>query len=134
MPSQALPFTVAQAVMLALAGVLLALGALWGYRAWKRRRIAPEERERRRRAQIAAIGKITDAMLVEIRDDVLFYSYLVRGVEYVASQDITLLKPQMPSELGLGAGSVSVKFDPKNPANSIVLAEDWSGLHSGRTA
>jgi hypothetical protein len=134
MPSQDLPFNAAQAVALALVGVLVALGALWGYRAWKNRRITPEERERRRRAHIVAIGKITDAMLVEIRQDTLFYSYLVRGVEYVASQDITSLRPQMPSELGLGAGSVSVKFDAKNPANSIVLAEDWSGLHPSKTA
>jgi hypothetical protein len=38
----------------------------------------------------------------------------------------------MPSELGLGVGSVSVKFDAKIPANSIVIAEDWSGLHTAK--
>jgi hypothetical protein len=28
--------------------------------------------------------------------------------------------------------SVSVKYDPKNPANSIVVAEEWSGMRSGQ--
>jgi hypothetical protein len=28
---------------------------------------------------------------------------------------------------------VVVKFDPRNPANSIVLAEGWSGLRVGQT-
>ena len=96
------------------------------YRIRLRRRITPEERERRRRAALATTGKITDAMLVEIREDALVYAYLVRGVEYTASQDISVLRPQFASGLGLGA--VSVKFDPKNPANSVVLAEEWSGL------
>jgi hypothetical protein len=96
------------------------------YRIRLRRRITPEERERRRRAALAATGKITDAMLVDIHEDALVYSYLVRGVEYTASQDISVLRPSLASGLGLGA--VSVKFDPKNPANSVVLSEEWSGL------
>jgi hypothetical protein len=29
---------------------------------------------------------------------------------------------------------VAVKFDPRNPANSIVLAEGWSGLRVGHAA
>lgn len=101
------------------------------YRIRKRRRITPEERERRRRAALAATGKITDAMLVEIREDAVFYSYLVRGVEYTASQDISALGPRIPS--GLGLGPVSVKYDARNPANSLVLAEDWSGLRGVKT-
>ena len=125
-------FMAMKAVALALAGVAVALGAMAGYRAWQRARVTPEERERRRRAVLVGRGKIADATLVEIREDVLFYSYVVRGVEYTASQDISALKARMPSELGLGVGSVSVKFDARIPANSIVLAEDWSGLHAAR--
>jgi hypothetical protein len=29
-------------------------------------------------------------------------------------------------------GSVSVKYDARNPANSIVLAEEWSGLRANQ--
>ena len=128
----ALAFMAMKAVALTVAGVVVALGAILGYRAWKRGRVTPEERERRRRAALVGHGKIADATLVEIREDILFYSYVVRGVEYTASQDISGLRVHMPSELGLGVGSVSVKFDAKIPANSIVLAEDWSGLHAAR--
>ncbi len=32
---------------------------------------------------------MSDAMLVEIREDLVFYSYGVRGVEYTASQDLS---------------------------------------------
>jgi len=64
---------------------------------------------------------------MEIRDDLLIYSYDVRGVEYTASQDISRLKSRMPGDLS-AIGAVFVKYDPRNPANSIVLAEEWSGL------
>ena len=122
---------VAEAVLLALAFVLVALGALIGYRSWKRSRITPEERERGRRSALVARGKMSDAVLVEIRDELLFYAYGVRGVEYTASQDVSMLKHQMPPDFST-IDAVSVKYDPKNPANSIVLAEQWSGLRTSR--
>ena len=63
--------------------------AIIGYRAWRRSRVTPEERERRRCAHLVAIGKMDDATLVEIRENLVFYSYGVRGVEYTASQDLS---------------------------------------------
>ena len=126
-----LSWTAANAVLLALAVVLAAMGALAGYRAWKLSRVAPEERERRRRSALMAHGKMSDAMLVEIRDDLLFYSYGVRGVEYTASQDVSMLKQYMPLDFST-IDAVCVKYDPKNPANSIVLAEQWSGLRASK--
>jgi hypothetical protein len=114
-------------VTLALAGALAILLALIGFQLWKRSRVTPEERERQRRTMLAAHGKMGDATLLEVQDGLLVYAYLVRGVEYTASQDITRLTPQMPPDLS-ALGVVAVKYDPKNPANSIVLAEQWSGL------
>jgi hypothetical protein len=122
-------FTAADDVTLALAGVLIVLVALMGHRAWKNSRITPEQRERRRRSVLAARGKMGDATLMEVRDDLVLYSYDVRGVEYMASQDVSLLKSRMPSDLST-VGPVFVKYDPRNPANSIVLAEEWSGLRA----
>jgi hypothetical protein len=123
----------AEAGTLALAGVLVVAGAVLGYRAWQRSRVTPEERERRRRAALVEHGKMGDAQLVEIRDELIFYSYGVRGVEYTASQDISQLKQLVPSDLS-ALGSVSVRYDAKNPANSIVIAEQWSGLRSGKAS
>jgi len=125
--SLALSYTAAEQLTVALSGVLLVLVALIGYRAWKSSRVTPEERERQRRGVLVAGGKMGDATLMEIRDDLLIYSYDVRGVEYTASQDISRLKSRMPGDLS-AIGAVFVKYDPRNPANSIVLAEEWSGL------
>ena len=34
----------------------------------------------------------------------------------------------MPPDLSQ-VTAVSVRYDPRNPANSIVVAEKWTGLH-----
>src|SRR5690348_7890916 len=116
-----------EAALLALAAVAVTLLAIFGYRSWKASRIPAEEKERRRRALLAARGKLGDAVLVEVRDELVFFTYSVRGVEYTASQDISRLKSMVPQDLS-NIGSVAVKYLPENPANSIVVSEDWSGL------
>ena len=119
-----------QQIVLGLVGVVVVVGAIFGFRAWRLSKITPEERERRRRAALVARGKMGDATITELRGDLLFYSYDVRGVEYIASQDLSLLKDYLPSDLAALVGSVSVRYDAKIPANSIILAEDWSGLRA----
>jgi hypothetical protein len=60
---------------------------------------------------------------------VLHYRYDIAGVTYECAQDLIYLKDSIavdPSVLGMPA---SVRYDPKNPANSIIVAETWSGLH-----
>jgi hypothetical protein len=117
----------AVAATLVVAAVLLALGALVGYRKWKASRVTPEERERLRRTALASRGKLGDASLVEVRDEMVLYSYAIRGVEYIASQDMSSLHEYLPDEDSL-SGPVWIRYDAKNPANSIVLAETWTGL------
>jgi len=124
-------FNAAEEISLALLAVLVVIVAAMGHRAWKLSRTSPAERERQRRAALVRGGKMGDATLMDIQESNLFYAYLVRGVEYTASQDVSLLKDQIPSDLSL-LSSVSVRYDPKNPANSIVVAEEWSGLHIGQ--
>ena len=123
-------FNAAQWGALAVGGALLAVAGVMGYRAWKASRVTPEERERRRRALLVASGKMGDASLTEFRDPFLFYAYVVRGVEYTASQDVSAIRDRVPSDLSTVI-AVSVRYDPRNPANSIVVAEEWSGLHLG---
>jgi hypothetical protein len=122
-------FTAADGITAALLGVLVVLLTIIGVRAWLRRRISPAEKEYRRRSMLHATGKIGDANLLDIHNDVLVYSYAVRGVEYTASQDISGLQALVPGSIAL-SGHISVKYDPRNPANSIVLAEEWSGLRA----
>jgi hypothetical protein len=120
-------YTAAELITVALAAVLVGLLAVIGYRAWQRSRVTAEERERRRCAQLVVTGKISDAMLVEIRENLVFYSYAVRGVEYTASQDISRLVDKAAVDFA-GVSAMSLRYDPRNPANSIVVAEEWSGL------
>ena len=101
---------------------------------WKQSRISPEELERRRREELHAKGKMGDATLLEMREDMILYSYDVRGVEYTASQDVSALRPLLPPDPSAVNGIVYVKYDPRNPANSIILCEQWSGLRSARCA
>jgi hypothetical protein len=124
-------FTAAEVVTIGLAGVLAVLLALIGYRWWKERQVTPEERERQRRVWLVSRGKMGDATLVEIREDLLFYSYSVRGVEYMASQDISRLAQRLPADLS-ELGAVAVKYDARNPANSIVIAEEWTGIRASK--
>ena len=123
-------FSAAQWAGLAAGGALLVVAGAMGFRAWRASRVTPEERERRRRALLVSIGKMGDATLTEVREQFLFYAYLVRGVEYTASQDVSALRAQVPMDLS-SVNAVSVRYDPRNPANSIVVAEEWSGLHLG---
>lgn len=126
----AFTFSMAEEVTLGLLGVLVIIVGLMGYRAWQVTRIPPEERERQRRAALVVSGKMGDATLTEIRENLLLYAYTVRGVEYTASQDVSHLKDYVPPDLS-SLISVLVRYDARNPANSIVVSEQWSGLNLG---
>lgn len=110
-----------------------ALGALaLGFGGWMvfGRRITPQERERLRRLKVNAEGRICDAVVTEVRDGAVFYTYTVRGVDYTASQDVRALCQLLPADLAALSSHAAVKYLPGNPANSILLCEAWSGLHT----
>ena len=105
---------------------------------WARRhRKTPEQRERERRLRISGAGRITDGTVTDVSEmrlngsgelQLLIYQYDVAGVSYEASQDVTHLRHLVDlhtCRLGLPA---SIKYDPANPGNSIVVAENWTGL------
>ena len=119
-------------VVLAVAGAAIVPLAIVGFRHWKASRVTADERERRRRAMLVERGKMGDAVIVEVRENVIFFTYSVRGVEYTASQDITMLKERVPQDL-TSILPVAVKYMAQNPANSIVVAEEWSGLRAAKT-
>jgi len=116
-----------------------ALAAIIGYALLSRKNKRSEEQiERERRAQLTLGGRIIDGNVIdvlELEDDesgrqmiLLIYTYDVAGVTYEASQDVTHLRQFIDlysCRLGLLA---SVKYDPHNPGDSIVISETWSGL------
>ena len=59
----------------------------------------------------------------------LYYTYSISGVTYETAQDITGLEERLHLSRVATGQIASVKYDPSNPSNSILLADDWSGLH-----
>ena len=116
-----------------------ALAAIVGYGLLSRRdKKSSEQLERERRTQLTQGGRIIDGNVIdvlELEDDesgrqmiLLVYKYDVAGVTYEASQDVTHLRQFIDlysCRLGL---PTSVKYDPHNPGDSIVISETWSGL------
>ena len=128
------PLTLLTYVLLATAVLLIATGLVWR---WKSRRLDPAEAERQRRLHINRVGRIVEGRVVELKDEVadgqapaylLVYKYEVRGVEYQAAQDISFFRHRVDFKRLAAGQPTSVKYDPQNPTNSIVLCEDWSGL------
>jgi hypothetical protein len=83
------------------------------------------------------IGRITDGTVIDVQEvtpnghgpaTMLIFQYDVSGVSYEASQDVTYLRQWVnlhSCRLGL---PTSVRYDPQNPGNSIVVSEKWMGL------
>lgn len=137
------------------AAAVLVVGALLYH--WRSRPPSPEEIERQRRLHVNRVGRIaegrvTDLMKHEVlapdqrgglgvfrkRDgagaasssrQMICYSYSISGVTYETAQDITGLEGRMEGHRLVTGQSASVKYDPSNPSNSILVADDWSGLH-----
>ena len=119
-----------------LGAVLLALG-LWMV---FRKRPTAEELERARRLFLAHSGRLVDGMLLDVCEveaedgrtlTMLLYSYRIGGVDYESSQDITNMRGVVDA-LQVRAGfPCSARYQPGNPHNSIVVAEEWSGLRAG---
>lgn len=103
-----------------------------GYIIWTglRRRLVPEELERRRRIKLHLGGRMTEATVHQAEEGVLHYSYQIAGVAYETSQEIKGLMSLVPSSEAQLIGAATAKYDPQNPANSILVCEHWSGLRS----
>jgi len=116
-----------------VAGAILAVA----YFLLRRKPKTAEDLERERRAWLDRIGRITDGTVIDVQEmpgtrerpsTFLIYQYDVAGVSYEASQDVTYLRQLInlhSCRLGL---PTSVRYDPHNPGNSIVLSERWMGL------
>ena len=125
------------AYLIGVAGMLAAAGGVAVALMLRGRRKSPAEKERERRLKVNTVGRICDGSLVEITDyrDAngrlvrhLHFRYTVAGVEYAAAQDISALRSLVQHEKCSEGVPTSVKYDPQNPSNSIVICELWSGL------
>ncbi|QNI36964.1 DUF3592 domain-containing protein [Edaphobacter albus] len=122
------------------AAATMAVGGLVWY-LFRRPRPTAEEIERTRRDLLAANGRITDGSIIEApftqQDDssssrqVIVYNYRIAGVSYEAAQDVASLG-ELVRDIRTDL-PIQVRYEPHNPANSIVVAEAWSGLRLSST-
>lgn len=129
-------------------GVLAAAGlCAGGVVAWLKMRKHPtdEELERQRRQYLVKTGRIIDGTILDISEveagegepvggepveglHLILYKYEIAGVVYECSQDVTHLKDYVDIHDCRLSFPCSVRYDPRQPGNSIVVAENWSGL------
>lgn len=139
-------------VVLAVAGAAAAIGMI--VYAFFRPAENPDDAERRRRLHLNQIGRIAEGQVVELMEHppepapqakglfaprsrppvdlrarhLVSYSYLISGVTYHTAQDITGLESQVRLERLVAGQPASIKYDPANPTDSILVADDWSGI------
>jgi hypothetical protein len=133
-------------------GGLAALGMI--VYAFAHPKVDPAESERKRRLHLNHIGRIAEGQVVDLAEQpaapaeprrgllgsrsrplvdnrprhLVSYSYAISGVTYQTAQDITGLESQVRFERLVAGQPASVKYDPSNPSDSILVADDWSGL------
>lgn len=118
-----------------VAGVLAVVAVVWYI--VRSRRPSTAELERRRREQLAIAGRITDGVIVDARTyngedsfsatpDLLLYRYRIAGVTYDCAQDVSSI-PEVTAGFRIDQ-PVQIRYDPRNPGNSIVVSESWNGL------
>jgi hypothetical protein len=97
----------------------------------------PEQREALRRQRINGEGRITDGTVIDVQEidsgtgqpvQMVLYSYDLAGVQYECSQEVTQLRQYIDLHSCRIGDPASIKYDPHNPGNSIVVAETWCGL------
>jgi len=126
-------------ISIRLYSFILAVAAVaaGGYYVFRRKPKTEADIERERRAWLNQVGRITDGTVIDVQEAttsgnrnmvLLIYQYDVAGVSYEASQDVTYLRQWInlhSCRLGL---PTSVRYDPHNTGNSLVVSERWMGL------
>ena len=140
-------------LVLAMGGASVAAIAMIVY-AFLRPALDPEKEERKRRLHLNQIGRIAEGQVVDLVENppeskparkglfgssarpltdmrprrLVSYTYSISGVIYHTGQDITGLESQVRLERLVPGQPASIKYDPSNPFDSILVADDWSGL------
>ena len=104
-----------------------------------RKRPTEEELEIARRQFLTQSGRLVDGTLLDVCEipaaegrtlTMLRYDYRIGGVDYECTQDVTTM-PTIIDVTKIRSGfPCSVRYQPGNPQNSIVVSEKWSGIRA----
>ena len=84
------------------------------------------EDEASRIARLSKTGRMGDGRIIDAVSDndgritEVTYSYILAGVQYESSQKLSLLQQQRSNDYAPGK-QIVVRYDPRQPANSIVV-------------
>jgi hypothetical protein len=102
-----------------------------------RKRPTAEELEVARRQFLTQSGRLVDGTLLDVCEvptadgrllTMLLYDYRIGGVDYECTQDVTTMYNVIDVTQVRAGFPCSVRYQPGNPQNSIVVAEKWSGI------
>ena len=134
--------TILDASELEVGAGIAALAVLGAVAIWLifHKRPGPDEVERARRQFLVQSGRLVDGMLLDICEvpakdgrtlTMLLFNYRIGGVDYECSQDITNMSGVVDAAKVRPGFPCTVRYQPGNPQNSIVVAEGWTGLRAG---
>lgn len=119
----------------------------------------PDQAERRRRERVGRIGRLTQCEIVDIlegepdrppatrgfrlaslfpaspapepapRRSLVVYRYTISGVDYETTQDVP--ESSVGDWLPVPGQVASIKYDPANPSNSILMSRSWPAGKTG---
>jgi hypothetical protein len=128
-----LPFRSPRNIGAVAVGAAAAAVVAWYF--LSRSRPNEEELERVRRENLSNIGRITDGSITDVSTTqdgglstphTIIYNYRIAGVSYECGQVVTGLAEHV-RDIRIDL-PIQVRYDPHNPADSIIVAESWSGL------
>ena len=85
----------------------------------------PED-EASRIARLSKTGRMTDGNIIDAASDndgritEVTYTYMLAGVQYESSQALSIQQQQRSNDYAPGK-QIVVRYDPRSPANSIVV-------------
>lgn len=120
---------------------ILALGAAAaGIWLFLRKRPTADDIERERRQNLVRTGRLMDGEVLDVSDldeqqsgrkggmQLILYKYEIGGVVYECSQDVSTLTDYVDIYSMRIGFPCTVRYNTHQPTNSIVVAENWSGL------
>ena len=134
---QSMPIHAIKVLEIAAGAVVVAGLGVVG--AWMvlRKRPSSEELETARRQLLTQSGRLVDGTLLDVCEipaedgrpvTMLLYGYRIGGVDYECTQDVSDMLNVVEVDKVRAGFPCSVRYQPGNPQNSIVVAEKWSGL------
>jgi hypothetical protein len=132
-----MPFHAIRVLEIAAGAVVVAGAGAAGAWMFLRKKPSAEEIETARRQMLTQSGRLVDGTLLDVCEipaedgrklTMLLYRYRIGGADYECTQDVTEMLNIVDVKTVRAGFPCSVRYQPGNPQNSIVVAEKWTGL------